>query len=481
MKKRLSLSYKVNALQNVVRWTASVNLEQPIVAALCEALRVQVQSLTGAVFYYPDVTTGQTTCRYEWLNVRGRARMQHRYGVMFTVKAEPLREITLYAGYGDQHPNYGSQPEFTEKEMSEYCRYLTEILQAAFESATNPKISAYHIVTCLELPGMLRVAETVHLEKLGITILPTIVLGKELKRVSAMVITVEAASAETAKEIGQRKSISICAHLSLALGTAFKAYSIKWNSRVKPVFQVEDPTKVTNQNLYPALRWKPSQDPGLIQLDELLDPVLSCMGTIDVTNAENLTNAIYAYSAGLEIMTSQPTLATVAWIASLSPFVTVSKCKGTLHCSECGPLSFKHNVSGEKRSMLSNIAALFDLRESDAKYKELKELLIRVYSHQRSGYVHGAVLRHGEAARNSQPVFQPTPHHPFSELLQHKLDLMTLQQLTRHCLLKYLHKLAGREFRPEKFLLEDSPKTSSAISMSTHVTLPARIPVGFLQ
>ena len=481
MKKRLSLSYKVNALENVVQWIASVNLDQPTVAAVCEALRVRIQSLTGAVFYYPDVASGQTTCRYEWLNVRGRRKLQYRYGLMFTVKAEPLREITLYAGYGDQHPKFGSQPEFSEKEANEYCGYLTDILQAAFEAAANPRLNAYHIVCCLELPGMLRVSDTVHLEKFGITILPTIVLGKELKRVSAMVLTIDAANVETAKEIAQKKSISICAYLSVAFGTVFKAYFIKWNNRVNPVFQVADPAGVTNQNLYPTLRWRLSQDPDLIKVDEFLEPVLSCMEAIDATNAANLTNAIYAYSSGLEIMWSQPTLAIVAWIASLAPFATLAKCAGTLKCSECGPLSFKHNVSGERLSLLTNIAALFGLRESDVKYKELKELLVRVYNHQRSAYVHGAVLRHGEATQNSQPVFQPTPRHPFSELLQHKLDLMTLQQLTRHCLLKYLHKLAGLDFSPERFMLEDSPKTSSAIPMSTHLTLPARIPVGLLQ
>ena len=149
----------------------------------------------------------------------------------------------------------------------------------------------------------------------------------------------------------------------------------------------------------------------------------------------------------------------VALIAALTLFRRANKCSGSITCSQCGPLDFRHDTVGESTSIANSLCDDFGLEEQDTRRVKLQKVIRRVYRTQRSAYVHEAVLRHDEFGREV-PLCVPTEKLVISPQIAAHNELVTLDFLTRRALLQHLAKLANQQFdsgvygmEPDKFEL----------------------------
>jgi hypothetical protein len=168
-------------------------------------------------------------------------------------------------------------------------------------------------------------------------------------------------------------------------------------------------------------------------------------------------------------------LASVAFVAALGIFSKRKACAGEVECSNCGPLqNFRHDLIGERASLFAALVELFGLKAQDPHFKELDNLLIRVYRDQRSAYVHGAKLRHRELTRRSIRNAQPDATDPFSEEFLRGLDLYSVAQMTRRAVLKFMAQQSRVEADDDLFLITPF-KVMAAMPVNSQISLPGNV------
>lgn len=162
------------------------------------------------------------------------------------------------------------------------------------------------------------------------------------------------------------------------------------------------------------------------------------------TARDNLDDSLLAYYAGMELVNTHPTLATVTVIAALGSLYTVPKCDGSLACTKCNALPWKHNLLGDRSTLTNVLSELFGIAVDDPERKNLAELLERIYSKHRSAFVHSAIMRHGEMGEGQMDsIAIPTETSHVPNLYEYFHDLQAFMKVARRGILEHLARLAG--------------------------------------
>jgi len=465
-------------------WNIDLSLSRSDVPKLCQGLHSIIHEKNGACFYYPDIKAIKTDCRYEWqIPYQGR-KFGLKLGIRFSIDNNDLKSIEVFVAYGDESDKFGEPPSFSQRELEKFHQIFLDIIREALFRSKPESKKYYHIIFHIEIPPFKRVAEPIKLEEFNLTIFPTVIIKKDTKRVSAVAVSVKESSVPVAKAAALREVTILCALLTLANGALFKTIHIDWPKNRKPIETIDnlDPLP-KNESLYPYRRWIVCNDEIDFEFRDRIENIMRIYHNLSDSEQTKLLDSIFAYYAGKEIQNKQPTLATVSFMAALSPFRNVKQCTGTVKCTKCGLLrspdgsNFHHFLTGDRVSLFNSLCKIFKINQGAKNYNELNILLTNIYNRHRSAFVHEATLRHGEYYKDyNLPAALPAENLPYSELLIYRQDLHSFERIVRRALLELLAKKAGVSLNYKILKLDIRIRTSTAFEIS--ISLPAKIPVG---
>jgi hypothetical protein len=470
-KHKRTISYNTHPIENARQWDVEVNIPRQEIGRVCQALHLYTSKMLGASFYYPDPIARTTTCRYEWFAGSARQRFFYKLGLMFAVNDEPLRKIRAYVGYGDRHPAYGTIPP-EDRETTSHLNSVLEVLKSI--DGRGPKSQARHWISYIQAPHGFYVGKHMKIEALRAMVLPTVLVGKENVGVSPIIFTTDEDSGEEGDDSIDR-SLEVSVLLTVATGSLFKPYFLQWQKRQKPkqVVATIDPVPEL-ASLFPPKRWRAWFGSADDSFAPRLEGIVKMFDGLSEELRTPVRNAMFAYRSGLEMLSAQPTLASVAFVAALGFLAKRKQCAARIECEACGPLDFRHDLVGERQSLFNALADLLALKAEAPDFKELNTLLTRVYQEQRSAYVHGARLRHRELTSRSFKNAQPTATAPFAEEYLRELDLRSVEQLTRRAILAFIARESHFELDDELFLLRPF-RVMVKMPVRSRISLPANV------
>jgi len=455
-------------------WKIQVNINRADAAELCEQLHHMVSKLTGAAFYYPDIEHNQTTCRYEFHYPLKRQGEDIRLGLSLTLGESNLTEIEAYATTAQHIESLSGTPEFSEALLAELQERAECLLNEADQRRKPGSETIHHCIFHLEVPYRCGFKDTVSLDASSIKLFPTRIIKSESKRISAILISRLAKSNEAAKIEALREVGIISALATLATGQLYKQAYPQTSQRHKILQQIDNPNLLNLDDIYPYRKEWPeleSVDPTIAQRVEWVQDAFQQLNS---SNRKIFLSALFAYYAGSQRQRDFSTLSIVAHVATLSSLAVPNKsvCHGTVSCSSCGELNMRHNKVGDAAAIVKTIKDELALEAKQVSY--LKKLIERVYHKQRSAYVHGAELRHGEYHQGSKILsLLPTSTEPVQELAYYEQDLSAIVLLTRRTLLNWLANRTSNTLDKALFNIDDE-RINKTFSAAATIGLKAR-------
>jgi hypothetical protein len=467
------IEYNVDELPPRVFWKVPVQLVRSDVGSFCEQLHALVIERQGASFYYPTVESQHTLCRYEWHKRHARDKFGLRLGVVINVGPENLSEIEAYVTLSTVIGNPGTRPELPKNVVTAAQRDVIEMLGEALRRRTSQDSIEWFVVRHVEMPYQHGFARRFESTDQHLTFLPTRILKDRNRRVSAVVIRVSAGSKELAKARAFGDLTIACALFTLANSQRYETAVMDW-PRTRPNMEFVDSVKGIDENrLYPLRRHWPDPESMSPDISERCDWIWSGFNRLSEDERRFFLPALFAYYSAKTDKTDWSTLSVVGFTAALGALATGKKrkCEGSLTCSICGSLSFKHDIRSEVAAILelvSEICGITDKTRLDA----LRQMIQRVYREQRSAYVHAAQLRHQEYGQGSKiPVHLPTNDAPVQEFAQYAEDLLSISRTARWTLLAWLAEKTGTSLEHKKFGINTENVTASILN-SAQISMP---------
>lgn len=470
-----TIEYNVDELPPRVFWKIPVQLVRSEVGSFCEQLHALIMERQGASFYYPTLESRQTLCRYEWHKRYAREKFGLRLGAVVNVGPEDLHEIeayvTLHTAIGDP----GTAPELPEDVVKGAQKDVIEILGEALRRKTWQDAKEWLVVRHVETPYQHGFAGRFESTDRRLTFLPTRILKDGNRRVSAVLVRVNSASKELAKARAFGDLTIACALFTLANSQRYETAVLNW-PRTRPNIEFVDSAEGTDEGrLYPLRRHWPEPEPMSPDVGERCDWVWSRFNRLSEDERRLFLPALFAYYSAKTNKTDWSTLSVVGFTAALGALAIGKrrKCEGSLTCSICGPLSFKHDIKSEVGAILELVSEICGITGKN-KLDELRQMLQRVYREQRSAYVHAAQLRHQEYGQGSRiPVHLPTNDAPVQEFAQYAEDLLSISKTARWTLLAWLAEKTGSRLEHEKFGINAESVTASLLN-SVQISMPGR-------
>lgn len=200
------------------RFSLSTSIARKDVPELCQGLAFIVGERKGGSYYYPDYVDGKTAAAFEWYRPYRRRIFGYKIGVEFWIEETNLEKLGVYVLYGEDHPKRGYPPEFTVPEQHKFQNEVIDTISLATKWRTQLPFRQFHTIHYIKVAqGVIRRA--INIPALDASILPTVVMGKENARVSAVIQTIPARFRDESKEVGGRNFLRLCAMLTLATGT----------------------------------------------------------------------------------------------------------------------------------------------------------------------------------------------------------------------------------------------------------------------
>jgi hypothetical protein len=470
-RKRSVLPYKTHELPSRAAWKVPIIIPRTEVALLCERLHSIVMDRKGASFYYPNEARTQTLCRYEWHRRIGSDQFALRIGVDFFVGPTDIAEIEIYATTSDVIQDLADPAEALNDQLRGIAyRDAAETVNRALQGPE--KVKSWLFVFHIETPYGLGFSRRSVFGEADLTILPTRIL-KDFKRISAAIVSVEAATNVSARDAASATLTTACALLTLSEGQRYEIARLDPNWS-RPTIQIVKSLEGINEaRLYPLrLKW-----PNLEKVDDLMldrfSWVWSAFQSLTPEAAETFAAPLFAYYGATIRNSDLATLSAVGYMAALSALATGNRtrCDGDVTCSLCGSLSMKHDSKGEVPAIVDFLRDLLGISEP----KKIQAMLRRTYGSQRSSFVHGARHRHREYGQGPRiPTGLPSEKAVVQqESLVYGEDLQSLAVLTRSALLHSLANLAGRELDRHLFDVRNLMQSSHF----TYLSLPRLVEV----
>lgn len=440
-----------------VTWNVPVQITREAAAELCEQLHHTVSELGGAAFYYPEVDQNKTTCRYEFHHSLIKRGAEVRLGLILSLGSTEVTEIEAYATTPDHIESLSGVPEFDSVLLGEIQDAANSLLSNAWARCVPGGETPRHSVFHLEMPYGEGVENPVSIGNGHITVFPTRIIKDSNKRLSAVVISVPAASNEAAK-IGSLRDLGLfCALATLTTGQHYAQAYPQASKRHKILQHLDNPALVDLDSIYPYRKTWPQLEPVDPAVGQRMGWIWDTFGTLASEDRKAFLPALFAYYAGCQRHRDFSTLSIVAYAAALSSLAMPNKrvCHGSLCCSQCGELKIQHNLVGEVAAITTTIKDALGL--DDGQEIETRKLIDRVYRKQRSAYVHGAELRHEEYHQGGGLMaILPSADNPVQDLAYYQRDLMSIARIARRTLLNWLANRASRTLDKKLFQIDDS-------------------------
>lgn len=457
------------------QWSLTVNLTRSIVGSLCEALHGIAHENSGGAIYYPDIVKKQTISRYEW-PIKWRNTFPRFHVVMsLVVGSSDIGKIDCYLV--DTSEN--GEAQFTGKHFSSLIEFAQNeslrVFDGAIEQLSKVESTKTNVVFYLDLGSLDPVFQEIQTDDKKFTVIQTRLL-EEHKRVSAITVEANEKNQEMAKATALRDVATITALMTLGAGALIKTTTISWDKKTPAPQFIDIGRSYQARSYYPKNSRRFNKGENSPRLSASILFTWSAFDRLNNGDRAVFLNAVFAYQTAKELAHTQSTLSVIAYIASLSAISkTVKKqCKGSIACTECGDLDFRHDLVGDKRAVITTVAELLNIGSETSEYKELKRMIGRVYQEQRSAYVHGATLRHNEYFRqHSAPSALPTNAKYVSDVFFYGRDLGSIEEIVRQSLLRWLALKSGNEL-PEKELGIDEIRIERKAGFQTSFRAPPK-------
>jgi hypothetical protein len=458
-----------------LRFSLDTRIARVDIPQLCEGLGYIAIERGGGFYYYPDYKNDRIGAAFEWYQPYSGWKFGYKFGLEFWVDQGDLHQIGAYVLYGEDHPSHGLPPIFSVAQQRRIQKQIVKTVEMALAWRTLPQ-SNFFTVHYLELHTRASLKTAMQLPALDAVVLPTVILGKQNTRVSAVILRVPAYFREQAKKNGAEKFSRICALLTLALGQHHQPYkSTLGKTPLKQFVKSVEPVP-SIQSVYPARKYRTPPDQEDQAAWKSLQNLAENYMALDPPARSRFDNSLFAYYTAKELLGRFPTIATVALVAALKPFRSATKCTGNLTCSVCGPMTFRHDKVGEPKAIAAELAQCFRLNIDDPRRNQLAETITHVYRTQRSSYVHEAILRHGEFGT------QATDHAPdkggaIPNRVERQNQLHTVEYLARRALLQCIADLTGRAFDEATFGI-DKEKFKTTVGSFARISVGSKYWVG---
>lgn len=454
-------------------WKVSGSVPRMQAGAFVEQLYAITSERGGASFFYPDVERDRTRCRYEWHARLGKNKYGLRIGIVVEVGPSDISELEAYVTrstvFEDMTQAMEPLSDLTIKSAQEsVVETLEEALRPQKPQDQKDWIAVYHV----EVPFTCGFAEKFQTSDGRLVLLPTRVLKDHNRRVSASLVRVQASAGELARVRAFRDLLIACALFTLASAQKYEATTLHWPRNRKAVRFAPPDGNLDEDRLYPRRKIWPKPEAMSPSVAARCDWIWSAFNRLTAADRQFLLAPLFAYYAAMERRRDFATLSVIAYTAAVSALATQrrAKCDGRLTCSKCGVLQFKHDLTGEVTAIAQTVAEVCKLPHQ--RIQELRDMLQRVYSKQRSAYVHAAHLRHEEYGQGDQlPAAMPTNHASVQEHYQYELDSSSLSSLTRRTLLEWLSARSGAPLDAQLFFIDHNCITMKA-AQTFRLTFP---------
>ncbi len=355
------------------RFGITADIPRATVPEVIEGLDYYSRERLGGSYFYPDYVNNKLAVAFEWyLRYRG-SPFGYRVGIEFWVTESNLQQIGAYVLYGPDHPLKGQQPKFSKSEQAKFQKKILSVLQIVSNWRNNLTPQTFFTVHYLELHQSHAIHRLTEIPALNAHIMPTVLMGKENSRVSAVIHSIQARFREEARAIGGHSFAEVCALLTLATGEHYHGYrSTLGKTALKQFLKKISPLPVV-EDVYPKGKYKlaPPEWPEFSL--RALESAAECRALLNDRERSAFDRSLFAFYVAKDLLGRRfTTVSAVALIAALKPFRSPVKCEGHLSCDTCGSLNLRHELHGEASSLAVSLAELFGLEEGDEKRNKLE-------------------------------------------------------------------------------------------------------------
>jgi hypothetical protein len=455
IKTKSTREYQMYVLPPRTSWKMPVGLTRKDAVTLGEELNYLISEMGGALFTYPDDANGVVTCRFEFHEKLGERRAELRLGLLLRIGQSDVPEIEAYVYAADANGIATQQAVFPERVVQRARERASQIVQQCLERRRTGRMFEGFSILHLDLPYRFGLTKSCCIADGRLLLFPTRVVDG--RRVSAVAIR----SAETSKEAARISAVGdvnlLAALLTLSNGGHYQIAFPQWPTRQRRLQFIADVGNVGLGTLYP----RGSKELPVAENDGWLEVranwMWSAMHALRVEDAKTFKTALFAFFAGRSEGRNSSTLSIIANVAALNKLAEDRKrvCDGHVSCSNCGSLSnFSHNVVGDSKAITELVVESLRLNASEA--KEMKQFLSRIYSKQRSSFVHGAELRHQEYGQGGHlHSGLPSLTGNAQDVAQYQVDLQSIMRITRRVLIAWLAKKSGMAIDSGLFEMAD--------------------------
>ena len=424
----------------VSQWYINSIIDRRKAGDFCTSLLFVVRDkLQGGMLVYPNIPEEINLFKYIWQIPMYGLDYAIKLGITFEVDKESINDLSGFVTFGDASEKKGEEPKFSEKEIIIFQNEVLKVIEEALELIEKEE-EWFHFVYYVEVPVMFPIDNHLELPDLGIVIYPTVMMKKDNRRVSAVIISISEKTLLKAKEKAIKKVSEICMSLTLMFDQYCQIINLEWSENQKPIEyfkSIEKPPKL-NQ-IYPRGKWKSNIGQTLPDFEVSIRKIFAMYNSLNRDDKYLFEKAITSHYFGIDLFDKRPTLAIVSFIAALNSFTKAIECEKKLSCTKCDRKNIPHYLKSEQSALLELISESFELRNGDNKLKKLKKLMKKLYGDHRSAYVHDAVTKFRKSM-NGIPEVMPTMNTPYSKTHIHSIDLKKLRRLTRQVIIIQLSK-----------------------------------------
>lgn len=459
------IPYYVHGLPPRTFWKISGSIPRSQAGSFVEQLYSITSERGGASFFYPDIGRGRTRCRYEWHAPLGKEQYGLRIGIVVEVSASDISELEAYVTRSTVFDDMTRPMEpLTEPIIESAQKSVVETLNDAVRRQQPQEQKAWVAVYHVEVPYVHGFAERFQTSDGRLTLLPTRILKDRHRRISASLIHVQASAGELARAQAFRDITVACALFTLASAQRYETTTLNW-PRTRPAIRfVPSNGSFKEDRLYCGQRKWPKPEEMSSGVTARCEWIWSAFSKLTEADRQAFLAPLFAYYTATVRTRDFETLSVVGYTAALSALAAQrrAKCDGTLTCSKCGVLQFRHDLAGEVRAIVDTVAEVCNISD-DGHLRELRTMIQRVYSKQRSAYVHAAHLRHEEYGQGDGfPGGMPTNDALVQEQYEYALDLSSISSITRRTLLEWIAARASSPLDNPLFFVDPNCITMKA-------------------
>jgi len=191
-----------------------------------------------------------------------------------------------------------------------------------------------------------------------------------------------------------------------------------------------------------------SSMPGLYAQSEAntrrLAELAKMLQRIPYINDKATWNALAAYRDGSECNRQNRAIYIVAYMSALAAFCSKQTCPGKVTCDKCGPLSFPHDIIGERKAVENLVLQAHSDATNETK-KDICRIIKQAHRAIRSGYVHTAspMMETGRTGNLVNGLIRPGPEYQLVNELEWQETLAFFPSIARRTILWEISRRTG--------------------------------------